>query len=305
MNPILPSSCTEKPRFTNWWRLLVGMSITLILSLSVHAVMLQVIHVPVPPQDVKSWIPFRLVTDMAVAGGLIILYKLVAGSRHHKKKPYIALITFLTVCGLNETLRGWAMDAYCSEPFASSAFLLSLMTIASSLYYGLALLVVAIASPRIRTLTHYVLVSVATGVILTFLAPLLIGKIQSFFSSVFESMAPHHGWCVLPYGANVLIPAYLSFIEPVIAAVFCAAITWQFLKGGIVIKLAQFTLLILALKQQLFASFLYAIYAKTGFWLALASMGQFTLEAAVLGMLAALTWVWSKKTIPEKSLGSN
>lgn len=43
----------------HWGRLLIGLILTVILSLSVHAVMLQVLHVPFPSAQVKTWIPFR------------------------------------------------------------------------------------------------------------------------------------------------------------------------------------------------------------------------------------------------------
>ncbi|WP_139975453.1 hypothetical protein [Ochrobactrum sp. CGA5] len=301
----LSSPYTHEYRSVNWWRLIAGMGVTLVLGLSVHAVILQILHVAVPSQGIKSWLPFRLVSDITMAGGLIVFFKLVSNSALHIKRPRITLIAFLAVCGLNETLRGWAMNTYCTGPLASSAFFLGLMTVANSLYYGLAFLIVVIASPKVRTFAHYVLASVITGIVLAFLAPLLTGKIQSFFGSVFETLAPQRGWCTLPYGANVLIPAYLSFIEPVISTVVCAALTWRFLKGSTILKLMQFTLLILALKKQLFAAFLYVVYARTDFWLAFASMGQFTLEAAALGILSALTWVWSTGAIPTQPLNDH
>lgn len=54
-------------------------------------------------------------------------------------------------------------------------------------------------------------------------------------------------------------------------------------------------LLALALKKQLFAAFFYAAYADLPFWTALSSMGQFSLEAVVLGLTTALSWAWANK----------
>jgi hypothetical protein len=59
------------------------------------------------------------------------------------------------------------------------------------------------------------------------------------------------------------------------------------------LRFAQFTVLILAIKNLLVTPFVYAVVAKTPFLAALTSVGQFALEAVALAVLTGFTWEWS------------
>ena len=108
-----------------------------------------------------------------------------------------------------------------------------------------------------------------------------------------SNLEPQGEWCALPYGANVLVPAYLTFLEPVIACFAAAALAWGKLSRSRAVRYLQFTLLILAVKNQLLTPFIYVAFAKIPALSALASEGQFALEALALAMLTCVSWDWA------------
>jgi hypothetical protein len=204
-----------------------------------------------------------------------------------------AIILFLLMCGLNETLRGGFMDAYCNAPFLASAAFFALVALAGTLFYAGAIVLVALGWRYMQTGWQKAVGIPIIGLLLTLAVGPLVSVAQLAVAVHFKYLSPLNGWCSMPYGPNVLIPAYATFVEPALACLFCAAFSWKHLPGGLWSKVLIFILLILALKKQLFAAFIYAFYAKLPFWAGLSSMGQFSLEALALGLLTALTWAWA------------
>ncbi len=271
-------------------RLILGAIVTLVLSLSIHAIILQAFHVPVPEQAVKAWIPYKLATDFAFGYALVTLFRAFATGHEHAWSLKAFGLCLLVVLGLNETLRGWVMNAYCSSPFVSSAIFLGLMSAASALYYVLAVGIVSVGDVKDAASFESIAIAFVTGAALFLFSPQLVSGVQTIFSDIFQSLEPQGGWCKLPYGLGVLIPAYGTFIEPVIAALICAALIGRLLTGRTFWRLAKFIVVILALKGQLFAAPLYAAFHHNEFLTSLLSMGQFTLEAIVLSVGAFFTW---------------
>ena len=93
-----------------------------------------------------------------------------------------------------------------------------------------------------------------------------------------------------PYDYHILIPAYLSFLEPVIAAFFMAALIWKNLPASITLRILAFTSLVLALKGPALKPFINIHFANSGALKAMLSEGQFSFEAITLGALTAITW---------------
>jgi hypothetical protein len=89
---------------------------------------------------------------------------------------------------------------------------------------------------------------------------------------------------------HVLIPAYLTYVEPVIAALLIAALVWDNLSSRAPLRILQFTLLLLLIRHHLFALAIYPFYTKASTTTALLSMGQFTLETITLSLMTTLTW---------------
>jgi hypothetical protein len=59
--------------------------------------------------------------------------------------------------------------------------------------------------------------------------------------------------------------------------------------------LIQFTLLVVLIRCQLLAAFVYMAWSGLPAWSGLAAMGQFSLEAVALGALTAWSWRWARQ----------
>lgn len=125
-------------------------------------------------------------------------------------------------------------------------------------------------------------------------SPLITAAWEPVANSI-AHLAPTGEWCKLPYGPEVLIPSYISFIEPVMACVIMAILIWDQLSPTRWLKYLLFTLIILAIKNQLLMLIFYAILGKDNLIINLASEGQFTLEAISLAITTGFTFEWSLK----------
>jgi hypothetical protein len=94
----------------------------------------------------------------------------------------------------------------------------------------------------------------------------------------------------MPYGAHVLIPAYITYLEPAIGCIAFAALVWPRLAEQPRTSYLRFVGLVLLLRRSLFPPFIYAVAEPGHPFTALASAGQFSLETIALALLAALTW---------------
>lgn len=277
----------------HWGRLLIGLSLALVLSLSVHAIMLQVLHVPFPSAQIKTWVPFQVFTNVALVAGAIWLYGCIRSNHGQRARAFPAFILFILMCGFDETLRAWVMNSYCTLPPLNSAFFFGFIALSGALFPAAAAVLIALTAPYMQRRWQQGVGAILLGLLLTFAVAPLVSAAQQAGAAYLIDLAPSQGWCKLPYGPNVLVPAYLTFIEPVLACGFSVALGWKYVPRGFWVKISVFMLLALALKKQLFAASFYAAYADLPFWTALSSMGQFSLEAAVLGLTTALSWGWA------------
>jgi hypothetical protein len=76
-----------------------------------------------------------------------------------------------------------------------------------------------------------------------------------------------------PYGWHVQIPAYLTFIEPVIACLIIYANVEQNLSRRSPIRYLQFILLIMMVRRVLISPFIYIFYSHLSPLTSIASMG--------------------------------
>ncbi|MEO5932985.1 MAG: hypothetical protein ABIQ08_05465 [Duganella sp.] len=98
--------------------LLAGMLVTAVLSLSVHAVMLQGLHIPPPSVAINAPVLNFLYKNLLSVFALIYLAQL--GSPILERHSWLArsAILFVIWMGLNEDLfRGAFMDGYCTNAF--------------------------------------------------------------------------------------------------------------------------------------------------------------------------------------------
>jgi hypothetical protein len=253
--------------------------------LSVHVLMLQRLHVPFPELSVISP-PFKFAIRVMATLGLIFFWQL---SCRKLPRSFVkqAAALFLFSAMLTENLfRGPFMDAYCTTAWT----FMFVANIPKLLMMALAAAMIAAAAPRLPLVSRKVAGALVITALSEFVVGPLIGKAMGPVMAAIAHLAPQSEWCTLPYGANVLIPAYLTFLEPVLACFGGAALIWDQLSRSRGMRFVQFTLLILLIKNQLITPFVYAMLAKMPFLIALASDGQFALEAAALALLTGLTW---------------
>ncbi len=100
-----------------------------------HVIALQDLQIPIPARSVKSWLPYRLVSDAAFAYAIVTLSSYLAAGKPRTGRFRRAIVCLGIVLGVNETLRGWLMNVFCATPFAGSVLFLALMALAYSVYY--------------------------------------------------------------------------------------------------------------------------------------------------------------------------
>lgn len=285
MNATFMSTSLLKDR--NLPVLLTGMLLTAVVSLSVHAVMLQGLDIPFPSVAIDA--PVASFVSGSFLNVLALIYLAQLAAPTLEKHTWIGRtgILFVVWMGLNEALfRGAFMEGYCTEAF-TYAFVTKFMKLLPSL------VVAALVASMSTRLVHFWQKAAAALVLGAFWKFALAPAVAIAFKAPLAALAflaPQSEWCQLPYGANVLIPAYLSFIEPTLACAAAVALVSARLSRTPMIRLLQFILLVLLLKKMLLAPFIYMIYANLPPLTALGSMGQFTLEALCLALGSGLTW---------------
>ena len=276
----------------SWPVLFAGMLITAVVSLSIHAVMLQVLNIPFPSVTIDAPISNFLTKNLLSVLALIYLCQLATPALQKSSWLARSAIFFVIWMGLSEELfRAAFMAGYCTNAY-TYAFVSHLPTILSPLV--MTLIVVRVAG----LLDNFWKRAGAAVIISVFAKFVLVPVIAYAFKAPMEaiaSLAPQGEWCELPYGPNVLIPAYLTYIEPTLACFAAAMLVWEQLPGRTLAKLCQFAVLVLLLKRLLFAPFVYMMYAHLPPLTALASMGQFALETLFLALGAGLTWSVSRQ----------
>ena len=274
----------------NWLKFSIGMIISLVLSLSVHIVMLQGLNIAFPDFTVIT-APYKFLTRVVSVLGLIFFWELA----DQKVRGTIAkkwVLLFIVDAMLTESLfRGAFMNGYCSN---SIGFML-INNIPKLLAIAVMCGLIVFSAPRLNKFFLKLVAAIAIAAIFMFVASPLITAAWAPVANSMAHLAPTGEWCKLPYGPEVLIPSYISFIEPVMACLIMAILTWDQLSPKRWLKYLLFTLMILAVKNQLLMPVFYAILGKDNFIINLVSQGQFTLEAIILAITTGFTFEWSLK----------
>jgi hypothetical protein len=181
------------------------------------------------------------------------------------------------------------MDAYCTTAW-TFIFVANSQAVLTTAFASL--LIVAVTS-KLRLIWQNVVGAIVITALTAFVIGPLIGAAMGPIMAAVAPLAPKSEWCALPYGPNVLIPAYLTFLEPVLACLAGAVLIWDRLSPSRVLRFVQFTVLVLAVKNLLVTPFVYAAVVKGSFVSALVSDGQFALEAVALAVLTGITIEWS------------
>jgi hypothetical protein len=272
----------------HWPKLALGVFIAAVCALSVHSIMLQGMGVPFPD---LSLIPpvFKFLIRVVAILGLIFFWQLASRKISTSFVKQWGLLFLVTAMLTENLIRGPLMQAYCTDAwiFAFVGNIPKVLTIAVS-----SAIIVAL-TPRLQPIWQKVMAAFGIAALSMFAVTPLLGAAMAPVMQAIAHLAPQGEWCALPYGANVLIPAYITYAEPAIACMVMAMLAWDQLSPSRGLRHVQFTVLILAINYQLLMPIVYASFAKLSFMNALISEGQFALEALVLAMLTGIGWEWS------------
>lgn len=271
-----------------WSRFGLGLFLTAVCALSVHAVMLQVLGTPFPDLSVVT-VPYRFAIRVAQTLALMVFWQYASRTVNRSFLVQWGLL-FLIFSMLTESLiRDPFMAGYCTNAWVF-AFV---SNIPKLLGIAIVCAIVVATTPRLLLAWQQIVAATIIAALARFALSPLIGMAAAPLMKSIASLAPQGEWCALPYGLNVLIPAYLSFAEPTLACVAAAILIWDKLSTSRGMRFLAFSMLILAIKNQLLMPFFYAGLAKGSFLLGLTSEGQFALEALALAVLTGATMEWS------------
>jgi hypothetical protein len=266
---------------------MVGGVCTLVGGLSVHVILQQTFHVPFPSQYPAHAFIEQL-DQATIVFGLLLFVSWAAGTV--SRFPFVGrwAIVFTVYVMLRESLRAALM-----EGVVTTSFVYPMLELIPKLSAALVLTFLCVlAQPVVPRIWQKI---VASGVIYVIVSSILAFATRQFFAPLLAHFAylQHNEVYLMPYGENVLVPAYLTYVEPVVGCIIAAGLVWQRLacrsRGAIV----WFTFLILLLRRSLFPPFIYLIYERHQRLTALISAGQFSLETITLAVFAALTWRFS------------
>jgi hypothetical protein len=264
--------------------LIVGGVCTLLGGLSVHVVLQQTLHVPFPSQYPAHSIVEQF-DQATTVFGLLLFVSWAAGPL--SRFPLLGrwAIVFAVYVMLRESFRAALMEGVVTTSYAYPVLELIPKLFATSILTFLCV----VAQPAVPRIWQKIVVS---GVIYVFVSSTMAFATGQFFEPLLAHFAylRHDEVYAMPYGENVLIPAYITYVEPVAGCIIAAALVWQRLAGRPPGAIVWFTFLILLLRRSLFPPFIYMFYESHQRLTAFLSAGQFSLETIALALLAATTW---------------
>lgn len=277
----------------NWLKFTIGIVLSTILSLSIHAVMLQEMNVPFPDLSVITT-PYKFIIRIFSILGLLLFWGLAAQKIDGSFAKKWAIL-FLIDAMLTESLfRSPFMDGYCTN---SLGFML-INNIPKLLTIAITCGLVVFTAPKLNNVLYKFLAAIVLAAAFMFAVnPLMAAAWRPVMEKI-SYLAPTGEWCKLPYGPDVLIPAYISFVEPVLACTAMAILILNQLSPIKWLRLLLFTLLVVAINYQLLMPLFYVALHKGHFITNLASEEQFALETIVLAVTTAFTWQWSSSKVP-------
>jgi hypothetical protein len=293
---IMAAQPDKKGEVVKWniLKICLGIVITWVLALSTHVVMQDVLHIPYPKFYSKTGAAYFFDYSAKVLA-ILCLYRLVHDKFSHLSLPVRCLLLFVLIAMLNESLlRLPLMNGIVTSAWVFSLILGLPILIAHLL---LACLVV-ISAPRLPRVWQQILGAFLIGALLHFLLTPVISEHVNMLLAQLPQPRPEN-IISPPYGLNVLVPAYLSFAEPVVACFILARIVWNKLSLASVKGLSLFVLLIISMRGVLLAPFICIFYANLPPVTAMLSVGQFSLEALVLALMTVLSLRHSSTLVPK------
>ena len=199
------------------------------------------------------------------------------------------LLLFVLVAMLRESLRLPIMDG-----FATTAWRYSFVSDTPRIIMVFLICCTVVATPKISRWWVKAVAAVFSAAVLQFIIQPLI---HAGFSHLLTSTAylSHDEIYKVPYGWQIEVPAYITYLEPVIGCFLMAIIAWEKLAGNMLQRTVQFILLVMLIGNALIRPFIYVFYSEFTPVVSLLSMGQFFLETFFLALLTTLNVRWSTR----------
>lgn len=268
-----------KPRsaFTKLWALFGAIAVIVVVSLSIHVVMLQVFWVPYPyPKGLGR---LGLLYPFAQSVGLIALAATTLPwlNRFHiaARGPIIGIL-FATMNGI---VRNAIMPGFATSDFGGA--------VAGFVQTALLDLILATLAVGAVTIIRNTALRVVTALALTLLSIFILNPtLASLLTPVIAWSEKHTHADVysVPYGANVLVPSYLLFAETVIACLVARFV--------VTFRNAMWdqTGLIRYVALVLFVRGTFAVMFGWGPVIGMLSVSQFFFQDLVMALLIHVAW---------------
>jgi len=263
----------------------LGGLVTLVLSLSLHVVMLEVLHIPYPDNAPSTgWAVYS--NYLLGVAATFYFYRLSFRSFSSFSFPSRCLRVFVLLAMLDESLiRAPLMNGIVTSAWGYSV----VQNLPAVLPHLLLACLMVLTMPRLPRIRQQLPVAFSGAAALFFVCePLIRRQILIVLSWLPQPRLADA--IVPPYGLKVLVPAYVTFFEPVLACFLLAGLVWHRLSAAPVKRLGQFTLLYMLMRGALLRPFIYMFYAKLPPVTAFLSMSQFSFEVAALAVLTAITF---------------
>lgn len=262
--------------------LLLGLAAAGIVALSIHVVMLTA-GVPFPSAAAPAWARWLNTASSVVA---VLAFLKLARPRLDKWGFWSRLlVTFVVLVTIRETFRSAFMAGVVTSAWTFS--LISTLPAALAGLFVLALLCTAVSG-----WARSIPTTIVAGLVVAGIYVLVQPFIGQAFAPLIERFAAlsHDDLYTLPYPLVVIIPAYLTFAEPVLGATILAALIWDQLPGGLVKRALIVALMVALVKGVLVATFLFSFFASGSVAASVLSFSQFLSEFLALGFLTGLAW---------------
>lgn len=254
--------------------LAIGAPICVILSLSVHVVMLQVLHIPYPamttnPGRIAMLYPFSQML------GAVLLTGMLTANRPRWTGARVWIVVGTIFSALNGIVRGALMEGVTTTGYIAPAASLAEQL---AINFALAGAVVALTRQMRRPALQAIAAVALTALLIFALQPLIHAIFAPLLDWAFAYARPEV--YRMPYGPNVLVPSYVSFLETVGACLAVAFLTGrheQPLRG-----LARHAEIILLVRGSLLAMFVFGPLSGSTAAAGLLSMSQFFVQDVVL-----------------------
>lgn len=266
---------------TRWSVLVPGFVVTMVASLSVHAVMLDDLHVPYPYRlPHTGWPAFP--DFVALSFATVAIYALIRPKLARSASAMHVLVLFLLIAGLKEAL---FRDVFMNMINAKRVTIYPVVQWLPKLVPLAALATIIVPSAALMSSTwRKVCGAVLIGGVVFFLVKVTTDSVFARILAAIEYLDPANRFDP-PYDYHILIPAYLTFAEPVAASFAVGLLAWDRLSRHTLTRIAQLAALILLAKGPVFKPFINIVYARTDAVTAMLSVGQFSFETITLGVL--------------------